>query len=130
MDMRELQRRARQWAIKVFGAPFLMLRERALRVLEESAEVSQSLGVTEEEAVQVIRLAYKRPSGEPKAEIGDLVFCLAILAEEMNLVLSEEAWATLYKNDDPDRIVRIRAKCATSEKIRGSEELAKLCRGF
>lgn len=130
MDMRELQRRARRWIIKTFGAPFLMLRERVLRVLEEAAELAQSIGITEEEAIRVIRLAFGRPAGEPKAEVGDLVFCLAIMAEEMSLCLTEEAWATLYKNDDPERIARIRAKCKTAEKIRGSEELAQLCREF
>ena len=128
--MRELQRRARQWVIKVFGSPFLNKRERALRVLEEAIELAQAYGITREEALAVHTLAYSREPGQTRSEIGDLVYVLAILAEEENLCLTEEAWATHYKNDDADRIARIRAKCKTAEKVRGTPELAQLCREF
>lgn len=128
--MRELQKRARQWVIKVFGAPFLNKRERALRVLEEAIELAQAYGITREEALAVHTLVFSRPVGDTRPEIGDLVYVLAILAEEENLCLTEEAWATHYKNDDSGRIARIRAKCRVAEKVRGTPELAQLCREF
>ena len=58
----EAQREVRKWVTLTFGPQYLNNpRERAFRVLEEAAELAQSLGLTEFEAYQTIKQVFVKP---------------------------------------------------------------------
>jgi hypothetical protein len=65
------QTRLNTWATRVFGTDHLHDPVvRGKRLLEESLEFAQSIGVTEEDAQKIIAHVYSRPAGEPFQELG------------------------------------------------------------
>ncbi len=84
--MSALSRIAAEWAVRCFGADHYWNRAvRALRTLEEAAELAQALNVPEEKAIQCIKTVYSRPVGDAKQELGGVLLTTAILIESMNL---------------------------------------------
>src|ERR1019366_10303280 len=72
------------WAIRCFGREHVFDRAiRALRTLEEAAELAQALGVPEDKAAKCISTVYSRPVGEPLQEIGGVLLTIAVLCESM-----------------------------------------------
>ena len=71
------------WAVDTFGEVANSPTERALRLIEEAAEVVQTVGLTKEEAIRVIERVYSRPAGELGNELGGLVMTAECLAEVM-----------------------------------------------
>lgn len=53
--------------------------ERGFRFLEESLELIQSVGVTKQQASQLLDYTFSRPVGEPKQEVGGVMVTLAAL---------------------------------------------------
>lgn len=81
-----------EWAIRVFGedddtpdtaSPL----ERALRFIEEAAELVQAIGLTEEQAMHVIRHVYSKPVGERFQEFGGVMVTALALAESVETSL-------------------------------------------
>lgn len=75
-----------QWCQDVFGAPCAKdLNERGLRLLEESLETTQALGINPEAAHRLVDYVYGRPVGQLPQEIsGVLVTILALAAASGN----------------------------------------------
>ena len=61
--------------------------ERGLRVLEETLELAQALGVTQAQALRLVEYVYARPAGELEQELGGVALTLgaAALAAELDL---------------------------------------------
>lgn len=87
--------------------------ERRARFFEESNETCQALGMTEDEAIALVRYTYGRPAGEPKKEIGAAALTLASLCVVAGYDMMECAEADLEKLQRPETIARIRAKRST-----------------
>ncbi len=70
------------WCQDVFGEPCAKdVHERGLRLLEESLETAQALGITQEDAHRLVDYVYGRPVGELPQEIsGVLVTVLSLAA--------------------------------------------------
>lgn len=63
------QARVKQWAIDCFGYNVATDRqERALRVLEEAMELCQAENILLEQADDLLRHVYSKPTGEPQQE--------------------------------------------------------------
>lgn len=82
--MSALSRIARDWSIRCFGRDHFLNRPlRALRTLEESAELAQALDVPVATALQCIRTVYSRPKGDADQELGGTLMTAVILSESM-----------------------------------------------
>lgn len=57
--------------------------ERAMRMLEEAAELAQALGVAEEQFRLIGRHVWSKPKGEIYQELGGAALTLAACAEAM-----------------------------------------------
>lgn len=74
------QSRVLEWAIACFGEDLTRNPpQRNHRFLEESLELVQAMGCTEEEALQLVKYVFARPAGEPRQEIGGVMVTLALL---------------------------------------------------
>lgn len=81
-----LSRIGYEWAVRCFGLDHCEnLALRSQRTLEESAELSQALGLSRENAHKTIDAVYDRPVGEPQQEIGGILHTVGILCESMSL---------------------------------------------
>lgn len=87
--------------------------ERSARYFEESGETCQALGMTEEEAIALVRYTWSRPAGDPAKEIGSAALTLASLCIVAGYDMMACAEADLEKLLRPETIERIRAKRAT-----------------
>lgn len=87
--------------------------ERRARFFEESGETVQAFGMTEDEAIALVRYTWSRPAGDLKKEIGAAALTLASLCVVAGYDMMECAEADLEKLQRPDTIARVRAKRAT-----------------
>lgn len=90
-------------------------RERSLRFLEEATELVQSLGLTRDDAHNIVEHVYGRPVGEPKQEVGGVTVTLAALTNAAEIDLEQAATVELarcWQNID-----KIRAKHAAKPEL-------------
>lgn len=81
-----LSRIGYDWAVRCFGLDHCKhLPLRSQRTLEESAELSQALGLSREDAHLTIDKVYDRPVGEAEQEIGGILHTVGILCESMHV---------------------------------------------
>ena len=99
------------------GVEYANLKERAFRFLEESLELVQSLGVTEEEINKLIKYTYSRPLGSPAQEVGGVMLTLAVLCTIADLDLESCAVNELLKVSNPSVMQKIREKQASKRLI-------------
>lgn len=85
--MNSIQARVREWVVTRLGAAAMDPHERALRLLEETAELAQSLNVTRDEALRVINHVHDKPVGSVDKEFGGVALTLLAAAEGCALSL-------------------------------------------
>lgn len=107
---------ARQKATMAWGRSTIStdvdVETRCSRFLEESCEMVQASGLTEEHAIRVLHYVYARPKGKPFQEVGGVMITLSMLAEVQGISV-EEAWATEYDRiHQPDVIEKVRKRQA------------------
>lgn len=104
-----------EWATDMFGEVARDPRERALRFLEESVELAQSLGIDDAATSAVIRRVYARPPGDLVREFGQVQACFEMLALVSGVDVDAEVSAEFDRvrsipRDEWER--RYAAKCA------------------
>lgn len=107
------QDRVKAAHVALFDGDPTDLSERRDRFFEEAAETVQAFGMTEDDAIALVRYTFSRPVGEPRLEVGAAKLTLTSLCVEASLDLMECAEAELAKLVKPETIARIRAKRAT-----------------
>lgn len=89
------------WTVDMFGdAANHSGVERGLRVLEEAAELAQSLGVTRMQASSVMTHVWSRQPGDPDRELPQVQITLEAAAEYLGLHLGDQTdleWGKLLK---------------------------------
>ena len=109
------------WGDKCFGQE--VNRDKRIRrnvFMEEASELFQSLGGTEEEAMEIVRSIFERPVGEPYREFGGVMVTTALLAEAHGQSIETLAMAELrYCEDNVDKI---RARRLSKSHARTEEE--------
>lgn len=130
------QYRVGEWVNSTFGAdetPGKKLAVRNWRYFEESAELVQALGCTEEEAYQIVAYVFGRPVGEPGQEVGGAMVTLAALCNAAGIEMYEEGNIELHRISQPEMVEKIREKQAskpdfspTPEAVNLTATLAKL----
>ena len=92
------QARVQPWMQECFGSEIAADRtERNHRFLEESLELVQAHGCTEDEAHQLVEYVYRRPVGEAFQEVGGVMVTLAALCLAHDLDMHEAAEAELAR---------------------------------
>lgn len=111
------QSRVQPWLMECFGAMIAGDREeRNHRFLEESLELVQSLGCSQENAHQLVDYVYGRPIGEPSQEVGGVMVTLAALCLANQLDMHRDGETELARITRPEMVLKIRAKQAAKPK--------------
>ena len=114
-DQSEFQARVRPWLLECFGAKIASdATERNHRFLEESLELVQACGCTQDEAHQLVDYVYGREVGERHQEVGGVMVTLAALclAQQLDMhACGETELARIWTKVD-----QIRAKQAAKPK--------------
>ncbi len=80
------QERVGYWMLACFGLDdTASVKQRAFRMLEEANELAQAVGVTAEEAHQLVDYVQSRPVGDPVQELGGVLLTVSGLATALNL---------------------------------------------
>lgn len=96
--MRVFQGSVADWVHQCFGIEGVTDKtERTHRFLEEAIELSQALGGTREEAIQLVDYVYGRPKGEPNKEVGGVMITLAALCNANDLNIEDECQKELSR---------------------------------
>jgi NTP pyrophosphatase (non-canonical NTP hydrolase) len=97
------QWRVGRWVHRCFGPDVLYNpKERAMRLLEESLELAQAVGVGSERAAGLVTYVYGRPVGEAKQELGGCAVTLLAAAESLGLSLEITLEEELTRIEDKD----------------------------
>lgn len=84
------QSRVHEWVVECFGSDVASnRRERNHRFLEESLELVQALGCTEDDAHTLVDYVYGRPAGDAQQEVGGTLLTLAALCSAWGFDLNE-----------------------------------------
>lgn len=112
-EVSEYQRQVGAWVRSTFGQESLSSREeRALRVVEEAAEMAQALGLDEEAALRVVRHVFSREPGLLGQEVGGLMNVVAAACESQGVDLWAETLAEHRRIHSPEVIEKCRRKAA------------------
>lgn len=87
-----------RWAIHTFGDG--VVRDtglRALRFMEEAAELTQATGLSRLDAHRMVDYAYNRQPGQPAQEVGGVMVTLAVLCGVWAIDLDEAADAEIKR---------------------------------
>jgi NTP pyrophosphatase (non-canonical NTP hydrolase) len=86
-----MSRIAYEWALRCFGADHVHNpRMRALRALEEVAELCQAVGCHPDDTSTVLEKVWKRPKGGVHQEVGGSLMTLVVFCEMMGFDMEEE----------------------------------------
>jgi hypothetical protein len=84
--LQQRQEQAYAWAVSTYGEHYFQERRvMAFRAMEEMAELAQTQGLTLDDMILVCTYVANRKAGETKSEIGDVMVCLDIIAENLGL---------------------------------------------
>lgn len=73
------------WATRVFGSCTSSIKERALRLLEESIEVAQAAGLSEDTVRRMVDRVYFRSMGNLREEMGGLLVTALAMCEALGV---------------------------------------------
>ena len=103
------------WAVATFGEVAKDPVERAARLIEEVAELGQSLDVPKEVVLRIVERAYSRPVGQPWQEMGGTLVCVVSLCHRLGL----DPESVLY-----DELARITGKSKEEWQKKHGEKVA------
>lgn len=124
--MRRFQDDVRYWCLSIFGRQIADDKvERNHRFCEEALELVQALGMTREDAHDLVNYVYDRPAGEPRQEVGGVAVTFAALCAANGLDMQGCALRELERISQPDVMAKIRAKQAAKPKFGPRPEAKK-----
>ena len=99
------QAKVYRWVLDVFTDEVAgNTNERIRRFTEESLELAQAVGLSEKDAVKLVRYVYGRPTGDVKQEIGGVSLTLLALCQHLGVSAEateiDEVRRMLSKNRD------------------------------
>lgn len=111
------QLRVKFWMSQCFGEKISAdKQERNFRYCEESLELVQAGGMTKEQVLRMVDYTYSRPVGVIEQEVGGVRVTLAALCNAHQIEEQVEAENELQRINQPEIMVKIRAKQAAKPK--------------
>lgn len=104
----------RNWTVRTFGEDGVK-HSSQYRVVEEALELGQSLGVSKEDAINLVNKVCSLPVGDVKAELGDALFTLCGVANQINCSLAEVGYSTMNMNFNKIEAIREKNKSKIKE---------------
>jgi len=124
-----LQKLVLTWAAHAFGDVAYDPKERALRVLEEAAELAQEAGVQQSQAIAVLDRTYSRPKGDAAQEAAGVLVTLLSYCASRDIDLGAAFVAEVVRVTDPTKLESLRkkhaAKVAAGTSARNVEQVAQ-----
>ena len=106
-DRLSFQSRVKPWMLECFGPGISFDKtERNHRFYEETGELVQSLGMTREEAHQLVDYVFGRPVGEIGQEVGGSIVTLAAFCNAHEIDLGGEAEKELQRVWEKSDVIR------------------------
>lgn len=113
------QQRVANWMRETFPRSVRVdQQERCWRFYEEAGELVQSLGMTRDQAHQMVDYTWGREVGQPSQEIGQVIVTLSALANGRDIDVQQAAENELERINTPEMIAKIKEKWATKH-LRG-----------
>ena len=110
-SLRAFQVASHTWVLKCLGVEAAHdIRVRLHRFLEEALELVQSLGLTREEAHQLVDYVFGREIGEPRQELGGVLTTLGTLAAAAGLDMQDDGERELARVNQPEMMEKIARK--------------------
>lgn len=114
----EFQKYCWDWLTPAFGQDSKALElasspwERGNRALEEMLELCQTneVGMTEEQAIRMVRYVFNRSKGEVRQEIGGTAVTFASLCQALGYDMLQEGWREIQRCYRPEVMEKIRQK--------------------
>lgn len=103
------------WAVLTFGPVANDPKERALRLIEETLELVQAVGLSIEDIQRIAKRTYSRPPGQVPREVGQVYVTLALIAEVHGVSAQKEGvveWNRIQSIPKPEWDSRHAAKVA------------------
>lgn len=117
-SVKRFQADVKEWMFECFGEEITYDHvERNHRYIEESIEVAQAFGCTEEEVMQLVRYVFNRPTGEKEQEVGGALVTLAALCIASNIDMFNCGDTELARIKVPETMLKIRAKQAAKPRF-------------
>lgn len=114
MSQSDFQDNCADWVKDTFGEEKAAnVQQRSWRFLEEALELGQSVGISKEEAYQLVDYVFGRPIGEVSQELGGTMTTLAALSEALGLCMITAGQVELERCRVPEIQEKIRRKEAT-----------------
>ena len=105
------QDRVTDWMMECFGGEITnSIQERCLRFFEEAGELCQALGMTEQQARDLVAYTWGRDKGEPAQEVGGVMVTLAAMCQAAGLDMAAAGETELVRINTPETIDKIRRK--------------------
>jgi len=105
------QDRVGEWMVTCFGVDITKnLQERCFRFFEEAGELCQTLGMTEQQARDLVAYTWGRDKGEPEQEVGGVMVTLAAMCHAAGLDMEAAGETELARIDTPEAMDKIRRK--------------------
>lgn len=105
------QDRVAEWMVTCFGADITnSLQERCFRFFEEAGELCQALGMTEQQARDLVAYTWSRDQGEPMQEVGGVMVTLAAMCHAAGLDMAAAGETELARIDTPETMEHIKRK--------------------
>lgn len=109
----DFQSRVKDWLLECLGAEIAKdVQERCDRFIEESLELTQSLGYSADRDHALVDYVFNRPIGEPFQEVGGVMVTLAALCSATDLNMTKDAECEYSRITQPEIIEKIRKKQA------------------
>lgn len=83
------------WVKRCFGEANLVVKERALRLVEEAIELAQAEGIDVRELWTLVTYVYSKPPGTPEQEAGGIGTTLLAYAEAKGFSADDAEWNEL-----------------------------------
>lgn len=107
----DFQSRVADWMMRCFGADITnSLEERCFRLFEEVGELCQALGMTEQQALDLVAYTWGREKGEPAQEVGGVMVTLAAACHAAGLDMAAAGETELARINAPEVADKIRRK--------------------
>jgi len=128
VTIEQYQSRIARWVLSTLGEEcFANKLERALRVVEETVELAQAVGVDPEQLHRLVDYVYERPKGVTSQELAGIMVTLCAMATSLGVKLEAASLQEADRIETPEIVDKVRRRQTEKREsliaMSGEEEL-------